>query len=108
MKKYLIDTQILIWTIIEPNKLSPNALKILSGNIIAVSQISLFEIAIKQKIGKLPTLNIAIPTLIKRVENDGFEILPIKNSHIGNYAQIPLIPEHRDPFRQVDFSNCVY
>ena len=96
MSNYLIDTQILIWTIIEPKRLSNNT--ILQEHTISVSQISIFEIAIKQKIGKLSALNISIEELLKRIELDNFQILPIKNEHIANYSQIPLLPDHRDPF----------
>ena len=96
--KYLIDTQILIWTIIDPNRLSINTLSILRQNIILVSQITLFEIAIKQKIQKLPELNISMPILIEHIKEDNFEILNIKNQHISAYSQIPLLNDHRDPF----------
>ncbi len=54
MQKYLADTQILIWAIISPSKLPAEVRILLTSNPIAVSQISILEIAIKQKIGKLP------------------------------------------------------
>ena len=76
--EYLIDTQIVIWSIISPNKLSVKVSKILQNHSIGVSQVSFFEIAIKQKIGKLPELNISIEDLITRLLADNFEILPIK------------------------------
>lgn len=50
---YLIDTQILIWSLSNPSKLSDSTKKYLENSEIFVSQISLFEITIKQKIGKL-------------------------------------------------------
>ena len=59
MKRYLIDTHILIWAILGDAKLSPKIEAILKDmdNEIFVSQISLFEIAIKQKLKKLPNFN---------------------------------------------------
>jgi len=51
---YLIDTQIFIWAMISPEKLSEQTIEILQHHSIYVSQISFFEITIKQKIGKLP------------------------------------------------------
>lgn len=96
--EYLIDTQIVIWSIISPNKLSSNVREILQNHSIGVSQVSLYEIAIKQKIGKLPELNISIENLVSRLLNDNFDILPIKNSHIDAYHAIPLMPDHKDPF----------
>jgi len=98
MQKYLIDTQILIWSIIEPKKISKNVAKILVSNAILVRQVSLFEIAIKQKIGKLPELNISIEELVSIIKEDDFDILKIKDEHIANYQSIPLLENHRDPF----------
>ncbi|MBB5284951.1 PIN domain nuclease of toxin-antitoxin system [Rhabdobacter roseus] len=47
--RYLIDTQILIWFQLNENRLSPRLYDLLSDrqNQIYVSQINLFEIAIK-------------------------------------------------------------
>ena len=47
--RYLIDTQIFIWALIAPEKLTAQISQILKNNDIFVSQVSLFEIAIKQK-----------------------------------------------------------
>ena len=96
--KYLIDTQILIWSIISPEKLSLRTKYILENEEIFVSQITLFEIAIKQKIGKLPELNIPINSLIEIMLKDNFNILHIENKHIEAYDAIPLLADHKDPF----------
>ncbi len=95
---HLADTQILIWTIISPNKLSEKIKTILTNNPIWISQVSLYEIAIKQKIGKLPEFTLTTEELIGQMSADGFHLLPIKNTHISAYESIPLFPEHRDPF----------
>ncbi|KAF0092797.1 MAG: twitching motility protein PilT, partial [Hyphomonadaceae bacterium] len=57
-----------------------------------------FEIAIKQTLGKLPKFTFSITSLIKAVQQDGFNILNIQTQHIDRYQQIPLLPNHRDPF----------
>lgn len=100
MKTYLIDTHIFIWAILESPKLSEKILKILkdTDNQIYVSQISLFEIAIKQRLNKLPNFDISINDLIEKIELVDFQILPIKNEHINAYHAIPLMDDHRDPF----------
>ena len=53
--KYLLDTHSLLWTVFEPDKLSLEAQAIIldRDNIICVSLISLWEISIKQNIGRL-------------------------------------------------------
>jgi len=98
MVEYLIDTQILIWSLIAPAKISSSVREILENNIIGVSQISLFEIAIKQRIGKLPDFNLSVDETIKYLEEANFKIITIKNSHIIAYDAIPLWSSHKDPF----------
>ena len=55
-RNYLLDTHCLLWFQEDSPKLPERARSIIENtdNIIFVSQISLFEIAIKQSIGKLP------------------------------------------------------
>jgi len=98
--KVLIDTQILIWWQLNDPRLHATICDLLAcpENTVYVSQISLVEIAIKQKIGKLPELDVAIGKLVRLIEQDGFMVLPLQIHHIEAYNEIPLFPEHRDPF----------
>jgi len=96
--RYLIDTQIFIWALIAPKKLTAQISQILKNNDIFVSQVSLFEIAIKQKIGKLPELPLSIQELAERIEKDNFNLLAINTNHLATYDVIPLLENHRDPF----------
>ncbi|MCK8495122.1 type II toxin-antitoxin system VapC family toxin [Spirosoma sp. RP8] len=95
---YLADTQVFIWAIVSPEKLKPIVQNILQTNTIWVSQISLFEIAIKQKINKLPELSLPVEALISQLYRDGFQLMPLRNTHIAAYESIPLFANHRDPF----------
>jgi PIN domain nuclease of toxin-antitoxin system len=63
-----------------------------------VSEVSLLEIAIKQKIGRLPNLTLSIDDLTTQLLADGFTLLPIERRHISTYERIPLFADHRDPF----------
>lgn len=96
--RYLIDTQIFIWALINPEKLTESTKQILENNEILVSQISLFEIAIKQKIGKLPELNLSIDELVEQTKRDNFTLLPLSTKHLAAYDKIQLVENHRDPF----------
>lgn len=98
MRRYLLDTQILIWVLANPSKLTADTINLLSTNAICVSQISFFEIAIKQKIGKLPELPVSIVELEEVVLSDGFGLIPITTAHIAAYDAILLHEQHRDPF----------
>ena len=82
---YLIDTQILIWYQLNSEKLNPGILALLkdADNTVYVSAISLFEIAIKQKIGKLPGFDMTIASLSDLIIQDGFTLLEIKTAHLG-------------------------
>ncbi|MDD2724558.1 MAG: type II toxin-antitoxin system VapC family toxin [Methylovulum sp.] len=97
---YLIDTQILIWYQLDSHKLKHPIRKLLGNrnNTIVISQISLFEIAIKQKLGKLPELDLPIAMLASLIKQDAFNLLDLQTTHIESYSKIPLVPEHRDPF----------
>lgn len=100
MKKYLIDTHIIIWALENNTKLSQRVKDILEDEKteILVSQVSLYEIAIKQKLGKLPEVIYSIQDLVIEIEAIDFQILPIKNEHIDAYNSIDLVEDHRDPF----------
>jgi PIN domain nuclease of toxin-antitoxin system len=99
--RHLLDTQIFIWALISPEKLSPATLALLENEDILVSPISYLEIAIKQKIGKLPELAIPVAELCQRAAQDGFGLLPLHIRHIHAYDEIPLFAQHRDPFDRI-------
>jgi PIN domain nuclease of toxin-antitoxin system len=107
MAKYIIDTHILIWVLVNPHKINQNITNILINNHIFVSQISLLEISIKQSIGKLPDFEIPINVLINVLTQDGFNILGLKNKHIATYRSIPILEHHRDPFDRLLIATAI-
>jgi len=99
-KNYLLDTHCLIWFQENNPKLSNNVMAIIQdlANTLFFSQISLFEIAIKQKIGKLPQFTADLGEVYGQAIADDFTHLPVKNEHLFSYPKIPLMGVHRDPF----------
>ena len=97
---YLLDTHACIWAIAEPNKLSSRVKQILqdSENFFWVSQISLFEVVIKMKIGKLPDFKTSFPEFVQSVYASGYEMLLVKDEHLAAYNKIDFNDAHRDPF----------
>jgi PIN domain nuclease of toxin-antitoxin system len=97
---YLLDTHVLIWFQENNPKIPERVMKEIqkSGNTILFSQVSLFEISIKQKVGKLPAFYATIEEVYQQAINDGFTFLNIQNQHIYNYNKVPLLEDHRDPF----------
>ncbi|MDF2432872.1 MAG: hypothetical protein JWP44_2503 [Mucilaginibacter sp.] len=77
------------------------------GNTILFSQVSLFEIAIKQKIGKLPAFNATVEEVHEQAINDGFTFLPIHNQYLYYYNKVPLLETHRDPFDRLLIASAI-
>ena len=92
--RLLIDTQIFIWAVIDSKKLSSPARQILLGAAeVFVSAASIWEIAIKIRLGKLegdPHIFAAA------ISQSGFHELPISARHAARVSELPLY--HRDPF----------
>ncbi len=92
--RILLDTLLLLWWL-EGNPSLPHQAVNLIGdpqNTVFVSAVSLWEIRLKQSLGKL-----RLPTdFTARLATESFENLPLKNSHA---QQISLLSwHHRDPF----------
>ena len=91
----LLDTHILLWSVFEPEKLSLAAKEAIEEmhNVVCISMTSVWEIAIKQSIGRLSIPDAFFEVIYK---NSGFELLNISPQHIDHYRLLPL--HHRDPF----------
>ena len=96
---YLLDTHTCIWAIAEQSKLSPRVSQILKNpeNSFWVSKISLFEVIIKIKIGKLPDFKTSFSEFVRSVYLSGYEMLPIKDEHLETYEMMDFNDDHRDP-----------
>ena len=92
--RLLIDTQIFIWSVMDSERLSPRARQIiLDADDVFVSAASIWEIAIKAKIGKLE----GNPhDFVVAITGSGFQELPISAHHAAMLHELPLY--HRDPF----------
>lgn len=86
-----------MWFINGDANLSANAIKAIENpvNINFINAASLWEIAIKVNIGKL-TLTKPYRVIIREIEDNFFEILPITFNHTLKLIDLPL--HHRDPF----------
>jgi len=95
--KLLLDTHTFIFWDSQPSKLSQRALELLTNkdNFRLLSVVSLWEIQIKQQLGKL-TLNKTLENIILIQQNNYIEISPITVAHILALDSLPLY--HKDPF----------
>jgi len=92
--RLLIDTQIFIWVVLDSDKLDAKARQImLAAAEVFVSAASIWEIAIKAKIGKLEG---DPDEFVEAIEQSGFRELMISARHAAKVHELPLY--HRDPF----------
>ncbi|GAB4203068.1 MAG: type II toxin-antitoxin system VapC family toxin [Roseiflexaceae bacterium] len=99
--KLLLDTHTFIWWDSDPQQLSPRVISLCSdtGNDLFVSAASLWEMQIKQNIGKL-NLRISLSDMVHRqqITNNLF-VLAIHQDHIFGLENLPNI--HKDPFDRI-------
>lgn len=101
----LIDTHTLIWFMFDDSQLSEVALsKIKSEDKVYVSVASLWEIAIKQSLGKLKITN-SIQDITDKCAEADILILPLEPKHLDYIKELPDI--HRDPFDRLIISQAV-
>ncbi len=95
--RLLLDTHTFLWTVSELSKLPSLARRTIENksNQVFVSAISLWEITIKVRIGKLELgWN---DDLIMAANNAGIEHLPLMPEEAASYGDLTE-PSHKDPF----------
>ena len=95
---YLLDTHTLLCWLYDDPQLSRTARGIIAdpANAILVSSASAWEIAIKQRLGKLPSATVLVRDMDRWLLEARFRELPISIAHgrqAGSWPQ-----PHRDPF----------
>ena len=93
--KLLLDTHVLLWWLADDPQLGKQARALLAdpGNEVIVSKVSLWEIVVKLRVGKLAADIGEIATTIQR---DNFTLLDIGIAHLRALEDLP--KHHRDPF----------
>jgi PIN domain nuclease of toxin-antitoxin system len=94
----LVDTHTFIWDLLDDPKSSRLARQILKSNEheLVFSLVSLWEIAIKMKTGKLNAIGSSVAYIRGQMDDYGMELLPIRYDHVLNLEQLP--HHHGDPF----------
>lgn len=97
--RILLDTHTLIWAIVEPGRLSSAATAAITANGAEVyaSHVSLWEMAIKRRLGKLEIVDRpALEWFNDFVSRSGLRQLAISADHLGGAESLPAL--HSDPF----------
>ena len=89
----MLDTQVALWWLIGAKRLSPVMRRRLASATCVISVASIWEVAIKHRLGKLPVAPFRFRDGMVRA---GATILPIEDEHAIASASLPL--DHADPF----------
>jgi PIN domain nuclease of toxin-antitoxin system len=100
VKAILLDTHALLWWLDSDSRLSAGAHKAIEKTTtrVLVSAGSLWEIAIKHRLGKLKATNL-VNNFQYELDKAGFVELPISAKHGIRAALLPT--NHKDPFDRV-------
>lgn len=101
--RILLDTHIFLWAINDDQKLSAKARSLISKAVETyVSSASIWEAAIKIKLGKL---EVQIEELVASITKSRFLELPITTTHAAVICNLPNI--HRDPFDRMLIAQAI-
>ncbi|PPQ27563.1 type II toxin-antitoxin system VapC family toxin [Rhodopila globiformis] len=93
--KLLLDTPALLWWLSDDARLGPRARGLVAepGNDVLVSVVSIWEILVKIRVGKLEA---DLGDIAVACERQGFLSVPITPEHLRRLSTLPVL--HPDPF----------
>lgn len=96
--RLLLDSHTLLWALYEPERLPIPVQESISddNNDIFVSLATVWELANKAAVHRLPLAGSSVERMVERIEQLGVIFLPITQSNIVAAATLP--PHHADPF----------
>ena len=105
--RVLVDTHTFLWALLKDHRLSARARQVLTSgeHELYFSLVSLWEIAVKMKIGKLNTVGSSVSYIRDEMVEYGMELLPIRYEHILQLEQLPL--HHSEPFDRLLIAQAI-
>jgi len=96
--KYLLDTGVWLWTLWQPERISPRSRAVLANlsHEVFLSAVTSWEVAIKSGVGKLSLPEAPGTYVPRRMADQGLRPLPVSHQHA--LAVFGLPDHHRDPF----------
>jgi PIN domain nuclease of toxin-antitoxin system len=92
--RLLLDTHIFLWIADDSARLKPKVRELVnSASAVYLSSATIWEAAIKARIGKMV---VDPDELLLEIDRCGFQELPVLGRHAAGVARLPLI--HNDPF----------
>lgn len=95
--RFLLDTHLLLWTAGKSHLLSREAAELIAAadNEISYSVVALWEIAIKNALGR-SDFSVDLPLMRRRLLDNGYRELAVLGSHAIALEALPA--HHKDPF----------
>jgi PIN domain nuclease of toxin-antitoxin system len=95
--RYLLDTHVVLWMLDDAPQLGRRLREQITdpANDVYVSVVSVWEMALKARIGKLEA---DIGEVIGYLAPTGLRLLDLRPAHLMQLAVLPVVPRHRDPF----------
>jgi PIN domain nuclease of toxin-antitoxin system len=104
--KAILDTHAFLWALVGDARMSRHARDIFAGPAsLSFSIASVWEILIKVQSGKLNLPRPAGPYVLRKLAENGIEILPISIDHLLALERLPM--HHRDPFDRMQIAQSV-
>jgi len=105
--RILVDTHVFLWDLLDDHRSSRKAKEILSSDEhqLYFSLVSLWEIAIKMKTGKLNALGSTVSYIRDEMAEYRMELLPIRYEHILELERLPL--HHSEPFDRLLIAQAI-
>ena len=101
--RLLLGTHIYLWAVAGSSQLKPAARRLIeSADEVYVSAASIWEVAIKSRLGKLDA---DAHELAAAIEPSGFIELPVRASHVAGVGILEL--HHNDPFDRLLLSQAL-
>ncbi len=99
----LLDSHILIWMLTDAKQLNKSARRLIdSADSLSFSVVSLWELQMKQGLGKL---SVDIQAMNSELRLAGVECLNLEPEHIHFLSKLPDI--HRDPFDRILIAQAI-
>ncbi|MBV9786275.1 MAG: type II toxin-antitoxin system VapC family toxin [Acidisphaera sp.] len=102
--RLLLDTHTLLWWLSDDPQLGPCARDLIAdpANEILVSVVSLWEIQVKMRVGRLTA---DMQDILDAIEGQGFELLSITPAHLLRLGALPA--HHKDPFNHLLIAQAI-
>jgi PIN domain nuclease of toxin-antitoxin system len=92
--RLLLDTHVFLWAVTANRRLKSRTREfLLQADAVYVSAASIWEIAVKTRLGKIEA---EAAFLVEAIDSSGFQELPVSAQHAAAVAKLPL--HHSDPF----------